>query len=104
MAAGVVASASLFSFALFGVLDGTGDFAVFAGVEDPAAFTSFGEAVAGTFAGTGSDFAGAGLFAAADSAFAAGWLAGTLGLIDAILSFSIRTNPKSVFTLNMLSS
>src|SRR5882762_9856661 len=53
-------------------------------------------------------------FATADSAFGcafAGVLAGdasgpvgTAGMIDAILSFSTKTNPKSVLTLNMFSS
>ena len=45
-----------------------------------------------------------GFFSAGGSVFGAAAPAGVVGIIAAILSFSTSTNPKSVFTLNMLSS
>src|ERR1700681_1584396 len=66
---------------------------------------SFCATLAMGFDGAVSDLAAAGFSAAAGgSTFAALRPAVTLGTMEAILSFSTSTNPKSVFTLNMLSS
>src|ERR1700686_3477668 len=55
-------------------------------------------------ADTAAALADAGLSVAGGSVFAALCAAVTLGTMEAILSFSTNTYPKSVFTLNMLSS
>src|SRR5882672_1216166 len=55
------------------------------------------------FATADSDF-GCGCAFAGALAAGASELVGTAGMIDAILSFSTKTNPKSVLTLNMFSS
>src|SRR5260370_38886528 len=70
-------------------------------VVDGAGSVTEAMAVSGLVCAPGLPLADSALF------FVAGWvsvLAGALGIIEAILSFSTSTYPKSVLTLNMFSS
>lgn len=91
-------------FSGLGGLESFGGAAVFAVVAAVPAGFSEATVFAGALTGTGSGFGDGAFFASGDSLFAAGWLPGAEGTMEAILSFSTNTNPKSVLTLNMLSS
>src|ERR1700694_5236576 len=56
--------------------------------------------LAGGFGVPNSAFAGVAFLASCDSLFVVAWPSGAEGTMEAILSFSTKTNPKSVFTLN----
>src|SRR3984893_15564769 len=79
--------------------------AMVTGVEREGGRVSFCATLAAGFDGAASGLTDAGFSAAAEgSPFAALRADVTLGTMEAILFFSTSTNPKSVLTLNMLSS
>lgn len=87
----------------FAVSGDAGDFAA-AGALAGEGFSGLAD-LAGGFGVPNSGLAGGAFLASCDSLFVVAWvLSGAEGTIEAILSFSTNTNPKSVFTLNILSS
>src|ERR1700730_6257993 len=100
LAEGLRAGALAMVAALFAVLIGGTT-----GVEGEGGRVSFCATLAAGFDGAASGLTDAGFSAAAEgSPFAALRADVTLGTMEAILFFSTSTNPKSVLTLNMLSS